>query len=211
MSIPGLALGLTALEAGGLVLLQSFNSRIPRNIGGIVAHVTIEEEHVDKFAITDHPVEMGSNITDHAYRLPTTVTIRCGWSNSPPPKGTGLLDIPGNLIGGLAATAAAFAGPSSYVQQVYDDLLALQAALVPLTIVTGKRTYDNMLIESLAVTTNRDNENALQVVATCRRVMFVQTTTVQIPTKDVQKSPQDTMPVENMGAKQLAPHELGFR
>lgn len=53
-----------------------------RSIDSIVAHVTLEEVGTDELQITDHPVEQGAEITDHAYKKNPEVVIRCGWSNA---------------------------------------------------------------------------------------------------------------------------------
>jgi hypothetical protein len=43
---------------------------------GLFADVTIEEQHSDELNITEHPVETGSPISDHAYMTPPEVTIK---------------------------------------------------------------------------------------------------------------------------------------
>lgn len=198
MSIPGLALGLSAIEAGGIILLQSLHTNRPRSIGGYEAQITVEEDHHDQMRITDHPVEQGAAITDHAYKMPATVTIRCGWSNSPSPKKTGLIDIPANLVAGLASTLAAFTGQADYVRDVYTQLLGLQAAAEPFTILTAKRTYVDMLIESLTTMTNRETENSLMIVAVCKQVILVNTEIVSVPAA-AQALPQETQGVQSVG------------
>jgi hypothetical protein len=206
MSIPGNTLGLAAIQAGGLIILQSLAGRVPRNMGGIVAQVTVEENAVDQMAITEHPVEQGAAISDHAFKRPARVTIRAGWSNSPSPVNTGLINIPGNILSGLASTLDAFSGPSSYVRAVYDRLLVLQASAQPFTVVTGKRVYPNMLFETLGQITDQNNENSLAVVATCKQVIIVRTQVISaVPPRAVQKLPQYNAPTENNGAVQLQP------
>ena len=54
-----------------------------RSIGTFAAQVTLEESHSDQLEISDHPVQQGASITDHAYKRPAELTIKCGWSNSP--------------------------------------------------------------------------------------------------------------------------------
>lgn len=56
--------------------------KLHRQIGPIFANITIEERHTDTQTITRHPVESGAAISDHAYKEPKEVTIRCAWSNS---------------------------------------------------------------------------------------------------------------------------------
>src|SRR3990172_5251178 len=57
---------------------------LQRNIGGFIADVTVEEIHFDTLQITRQPVDQGAAATDHAYKDPSTVIIKAGWSNSSP-------------------------------------------------------------------------------------------------------------------------------
>jgi hypothetical protein len=75
--------------------------------GVIVAQITESERHVDELRITDHPVESGAPITDHAFKMPVEVTIRCSWSNSPPQSNNSSFGgFQGNLASGLGNYAA---------------------------------------------------------------------------------------------------------
>src|SRR5208282_2947121 len=53
-----------------------------RSIGPFVAQITISEQHTDILRITDHVVETGGVISDHAFMLPRSVKIIVGYSNS---------------------------------------------------------------------------------------------------------------------------------
>ena len=58
-------------------------SIIPKGlIGAISVSVTLEEAYNDTLAVTEHPVEVNAAITDHSYRRPSEVVMRCGWSNA---------------------------------------------------------------------------------------------------------------------------------
>src|SRR5260363_358530 len=59
--------------------LQSVLIRARRSIGEIVPNVVIEEVHQDALTITEHPVEQGAAIADHAYVRPAEVVMRCGF------------------------------------------------------------------------------------------------------------------------------------
>jgi hypothetical protein len=76
----------------------------------------------------------------------------------------------------------------------------------PFTIVTGKRTYQNMLLESLSTTTTRETENALIVEARFREVIIVSTQAKSNlpPVKD-QAFPEKTADPVNTGTKQATP------
>lgn len=58
-------------------------ARSKRSIGSIIATVTVLERHVDEMEITDHPVQQGATISDHAYKRPAEVMLEVSWSNSP--------------------------------------------------------------------------------------------------------------------------------
>lgn len=149
-----------------------------RAIGTIIPDVVVEESHRDQLVITDHPVERGAAISDHAFKLPVEVEIRCGFSNSS-------------------------AGDEGYSQAVYQEFLDLQASRQPFDVFTGKRQYSNMLIRSLEVTTDERSEHALYVAVGLREVLIVDTATTSAPAQSVQASPQKTAGVVNTGAKQL--------
>lgn len=194
----------SALGAFGLTALDILAPGAPkRNIGGIIAQVTLDEHGVDKLTITRRPVERGAKISDHAYKEPSEITIRVGWSNS------SLAAITGAVTAALGAQSigsaiGAFTSPS-YVSDMYDKMLALQASLIPIVIVTGKRKYSDMMIESLTMTTDQSTENALILTVVCRRVILVQTQTTTVPSAAVQADPKATASPVSQGPVQPAP------
>ncbi len=145
-----------------------------RAIGFIIPDVTIEEIHRDSLVITDHPVETGAAITDHAFMMPAQIEMRCGWSNS------------------TAAT-------EGYVQAVYAALISLQKSRVPFGVFTGKRSYSNMLIQTLEVITDQHTENVLMVSCQMREIIIVSTQTTAVPAADRHSTPASTAPVEETG------------
>jgi len=157
-----------------------------RSIGGIVAQVTIDEQASDDIQITEHPVEQGAPIADHAFKRPANVTIRAGWSRQ-------------------------YAWDLSAETGVYGLLLSWQAALLPFDVYTGKRSYTNMLIERLQVTTDSHSEYALMATISCRQVILVSTSTAEVPglsdSANQQSDPSQTGAETNGGSKQ--PNQTG--
>lgn len=149
-----------------------------RAIGFIIPEVTVEEVHRDQLIITDHPVERGAAISDHAFKMPSEIEMRVGWSNSS-------------------------AGFSGYVNIVYQALLKLQNIRQPFVVATGKRIYTNMLIRSLEVITDDHSENALFVSANLREVIIVDTQTTSMGAMGNQAAPQKTASVAGAGTKQV--------
>jgi hypothetical protein len=174
--------GLTVLEAvaGGLLSPVLF---LPRSVGGFVADVTVEEDHVDELEITHFPVEQGAAITDHSFKLPAQVRILCGFSNSSP----------------------AALGDQNYVRSVYDQFLTLQASRQPFDIFTGKRVYQNMLIRRLHTKSDKDNENILMLDVECVEIILVTTQTATVPPASSMQNPQNNAATSNSGNQSLQP------
>jgi hypothetical protein len=219
-----------ALQLG----LQAVLIKPKRSIGPLVAQVTISEVHQDTLEITDHPVEMGAVISDHAFKRPAELIITCSWSNSPSGNGSNAL-----LSAGLGATVLGLQGANSatvltgavggglggaidqtaagvqalltgnmpgQVKAVYQKLLQLQEQRIPFDVLTGKRSYTNMLIRSLQVTTDKTTENSLAVVAQLRQVIMVSTKPLtQAAPPEAQRFAESTNPVTNFGTKVLGP------
>lgn len=221
MGILGYVLPAASIGFGAL-LIKPRRGFFPFNESGealvpLIAQTTIEESHRDELHITEHPIEQGAAISDHAYKRPSEVIIKCGWSNSP--------SAAGGLIGAAVGVGAALGGPvarvlaalpstiqaaqsllngndQNQVKAIYEQLRALQTSRVPFDIYTGKTVYRNMLLQSLTTETNEHTENSLIVVAHCREVLIVATRVISVPPSD-QASPEKTNPVQDFGARSL--------
>ena len=181
-----------------------------------IPQATIEERSHDELEITEHPVEQGAAIADHAYKRPAEVVIRAAWSNSPTSSTSFISQAVGigATLGGPAARAlAALPGSVRAVQSlfngnandqmkdIYQKVLALQASRVLFDIYTGKRAYTSMLIKSITAETNKAQENSLWLVIVCRQVIIVATQTVVV--SNAQADPAATGAVEDTGTKSL--------
>lgn len=169
-------------------ILSTLFQQQTRKIGLIVPSVVISEKHSDTLEITEHPVEAGAAISDHAYRRPSEVVMQVGFAG-----GGSLLDLLDTTSFGLSAGLS----PS----EVYQNLLDLQNSRVPFIVVTGKRLYSNMLIRAMEVTTERSTENVLSAVLTLREVIITSTTTSQVAAKADMKEGANTSAVQNSGVK----------
>jgi hypothetical protein len=214
-----LAITLTALEGAGLVALTSFlgagrpqrkifypvpGSGTPasgQTIKRLVPQVVVDEHHSDVLVITEHPVEQGAAISDHAYKRPAELTIRAGWSEAGQfVNPTGLQQLP--LA--LPAMIPQFGAPN-YLNDLYNDLLVLQANRQMVSIITGKRSYASMLLHALQVHTDEKTETTLLVTASFRQVLIVQTQVIPVPQMSQMAQPQKTAPVVNQGSQQALP------
>lgn len=174
--------GITILEAavGDLISPVLF---VQHSIGGFIADVTVEEDHVDELSITEFPVEQGAAITDNSYKMPAQLRITCGYSNS----------------------SIASGGDPNYVNAVYAQFLQLQANRQPFDVFTSKRVYQNMLIRRLHTQTNKDWANAMLLDVEMREIIIATTQTVTVPPASDMKNPQDTAATTSSGSRSLQP------
>jgi hypothetical protein len=198
------------LQAGAVLGRDAILVRPKRSIGDFTAQVTIEESHQDDLEITDHPVELGAKITDHAYKLPSQLVIKCGWSNSPTP-GNFFQSLKNAVTGTIAGVKNLTGNGPSAVKEVYANFLKLQADRTLVDVYTGKRVYTNMLVKGLHTQTDIDTENSLILTVTLRQVIIVSTRTLTLASTSIAsdpaklKSPEKNAVPANSGAKQLVP------
>jgi hypothetical protein len=156
-----------------------------RNFAGFSGYVTIQESTTDVLEITQQPVQQGASIADHAFKKPISLSIQMQFNTG--------LDIP--LIGGLLGGVGSLLGLTDSLSQIYQNLLSLQTPVAPnilstFTVMTLKRTYNNMLLTTLGCTTDKKTENVLSISATFQECITVPLSTGQLSAsflKDVAK------------------------
>ncbi|CUK09355.1 hypothetical protein F0U64_08525 [Achromobacter xylosoxidans] len=173
---------------------------LSKKIGDIVVEATLSESHEDTLKITSHPVESGpygkSAISDHAFKQPLTLTLKCAWSNASYEA----------LAGAQAKDVAnGKAAADDYATAIYSQLLSLQESREPVTVVTSRRRYSDMLIEKLSVETNKDSFGAVFATVTLREVVVVQTRSTSLPPYAGQKEKEKTADKQNLGVKTPRP------
>lgn len=150
--------------------------------GMIIPDCTVLERGEDDSVITETPVETGSVSNDHKYDLPPELEQEFAFS-------------PGSS-GNTARS-------SDYLDQIYQKLLNLKSAAIFLTVVTGKRTYQNLLIKTVVQTTDAKTENILSVKVSYKALILAQTQTVSISSSAVQTNPGKTATTVNTGTVNL--------
>lgn len=158
--------------------------RLPRSLGTIQFDAVVEEQHTDDMLITEHPVEVGSTITDHAYRLPAQLNLTAVTALGSPKNAT---------------------HDAAFLSQLYQKLLTLQASVTVLPVQTGKRFYPNMLIKSLRVDTDKRTENMLSLQIALQELLFASATVVTVTPMSNQANPQKTAGVVNQGSVNTQP------
>jgi hypothetical protein len=156
---------------------QPVTIRNERRVGVITATVTVEESGTDELEITQHPVQRGAAITDHAYVKPASVNLRLMFQDS----------------------------EDKTLEEIYRDLLDLQALREPFEIITGKRIYESMLFKSIAQTTDKSTDSILAVNCSFQQVILVDVVLTTVPPRAKQAKPGKTGGTAKAGAKQAKP------
>lgn len=174
-----------------------------RQIGTIYPDCAVSEHHIDRLAITQNPVEIGAAITDHAFKLPPSVRLRWGWSNS---------SWQNALASGIGPLGILGFGSERYIDDIYRQMRQLQASAVPFSVVTGRQSYDNMLIESISAETDSESAYILVLEVECRHVLLVSTASVQsnsaLSDPSKQTNPQQTQSTANRGVVAPKPNSM---
>ncbi|MFT9025925.1 phage baseplate protein [Acetobacter indonesiensis] len=180
-------------------LLFSSNRSISGGDLTIIPDLTIRERHRDTLGITSHPVETGAAISDHAFKMPPEFSLEFGWSNS---SANALMS---TFSGSTASDLLTGNFGEEYCRQVYETLIALQESRKLCQVVTGKRLYKNVLLESIETSTEAGTAYSMFVTVNCRSLQIVSTseTTVSNIQLSNQANPASTAPVVNMGTKNL--------
>lgn len=173
-------------------ILSTLFQQQSRRIGLIIPSVVVSEKHNDTLEITEHPVETGAPVSDHAYKRPSEVVMEVGFAG-----GGSLLDFIDTSSLGLTLGLSP--------KETYQQILDLQTSRIPFDVVTGKRLYSNMLIRAIEVTTDRTSENVLMAVLTLREVIITQTQQIAVADKADMKEGANTSAVINSGTKAAKP------
>ncbi|SFN48322.1 hypothetical protein SAMN05216516_108123 [Izhakiella capsodis] len=178
-------------------ILSTLFMQQTRQIGLMVPDVIISEKHQDTLEITEHPVETGAAIADHAYKRPAELTMEVGFAG-----GGSLVDFADTQNIGISTPLNTMSP-----EEVYRTFVDLQASRKPVDVITGKRKYSNMLIRAIEVTTDKTSENVLMAVLTLRELNMTQTETVTVSRQQNMKEGATTTGVSNTGVKNARPVE----
>jgi len=120
------------------------------------------EDHTTSVKMTEHPVQTGANIVDHAYKMPAFLSLEIGMSDAMQSL------VPNEWSGAYTKSVSA-----------YRKLLELQDNRLPLTIHTRLNKYYNMVIEQITVHDDYRTQNGLRCTINFKQLLvaLVATTT----------------------------------
>ena len=114
-----------------------------------------KENHSGSVRVTEHPVQGGANISDHAYNLPDKLTLEILVSDSVE-----------------SIVAGQFSGSKSKSITAYEVLRSLKERRVLVSVRTRLHYYTNMIIENISVSDDYKSANSLRCTVSLRQVMM---------------------------------------
>lgn len=172
----------------------------PAIIDTIVLDVTISESHDGETEVTDHPVETGFDVNDHARPKPDMLTLEGVVSVTPLNRKRRLAVEESGIIDFTSTKLAEPLGDDpGYVQQAYQTLRQLRETGKIITVFTGLRIYDDMIMTRLSIPRDGKTGDALRFSASFKQIKIVSskvttTTVARLPAahKKVPTGPQPT-------------------
>jgi hypothetical protein len=144
-----------------------------------VFDAVLAAEHEQSITKTNHPVQTGASVSSHAYIEPARLTLYVLMSDVVPQYASS------NQTS--APYIQQWTGNPSKSVAAYQQMLALQAARIPLTITTRLRTYYNML--PLRISPREDEKT---ITGARFRVEFEQLFIANIQANPISVRPNDT-------------------
>lgn len=124
------------------------------SIGGMVFDAWLRLNHNTSLTITQHPVETGAAITDHAYNNPRRFSFNLGQSDV------------STIETSLSTTPAI---------NKYQELVALQQSREPLQLVSKYGIFTNVLIESVDVADDYTTNTVLKATVNLQEIIIANT------------------------------------
>lgn len=154
-------------------------------IGLVEFDASLSETHSMNAAVTDHPVEEGSEISDHIRRQPDSVQIT-GIVSDTPIIWLASIAAPSPLMNDLTPVR-------DRAELAYAELQRLMNQGETVEVVTSLRIYENMAITSLSITRDSINGNVLNATIGLREIIVAKSETVSAPEP---MTPANVVPVD---------------
>ena len=155
----------------------------------IACDAVLSEEHNLTSEATQHEIEDGSLITDHIINRGRTLRLECLVSDDPLTYlQTGMLErtinstTPELFRSKLGFGLSDENGKPS--KDAFDQLEKIYEEKRPVTVVTGLKKYDNMVMESLNIPRNKDTVRSLKFDVSFRQIKRVSTKMVSGPSNE---------------------------
>lgn len=148
----------------------------PSQVDTLVLDASLKEDHSGDVKVTEHPVESGSSVADHARVEPETLTLEGMVSATPLARAVARAvqaARPGTDSVLNAVRANAPDGTFGDTEYALAKLLDLKKAKQLVTVITSIRAYQNMLVTQLRFPRDPQSGEALYFTIAFREVQLV--------------------------------------
>jgi len=133
------------------------------NIGGWVFDAFLKIDHNSRLEITQHPVQTGASIADHAFLQPRTLQFEIGMS-----------DVAKDVINGQ------FGSSEGRGLKAYELLKNLQFARTPVQVTTRLDVFEKMLVADVHVPDDYKTLYGLRATVTMQEILVADVYTYKI-------------------------------
>jgi len=150
-------------------------------VGVVQFDAIISESHTDDATITDHPVAVGSDITDHIRMQPEQITLTGMITNTPIVFLSSILSKSpvGTEVAGTFFPSTVHA--DDRVDEGYSKLRELQSSGTLVNVFTTLRSYEDMAIVTLSVNRDVQKGKVLEISITLRKIVIAKSLSVSLP------------------------------
>lgn len=141
-----------------------------KSIGGIQLDAILSESHSNSVSLTNNPVELGADITDHAIVQPKRINIIAEVTDSP--LGFAALGQLVDTVTGLFGTSTAQNLTRS--NAAYNALVQLADSRATLSVQTKLKLYENMMITDISILQDKDSSRIARMNITMTEVRIVE-------------------------------------
>jgi hypothetical protein len=168
-------------------------------IDDLIIDATPEQDFSSDVETTDHPIEDGSNPTDHARARPEVFTATLIVSS-----------VPSDDTDRQQRGEHKPGEGGGYADSVFQKLLQMKNERKLHHISTPLRAYDNMLLTALSAPTRADTGDALVAKVSFKQIRVVQSGTAQFITKTPSTNTQKPTTKKDQGKKQGEEQDISW-
>lgn len=181
-------------------------TQILRSIGGQVVPLIIDVTEKEGFTApavpTEHPVEDGSDVTDHVVLKPKTITlsglitetpfegleglIHAAGATAASAVGSSLGSFAGSVggvagaIGGASLAGTIFGSTDRVLSAVVTEFVKLRDAKSPVDIQTGLQLYKSFILSNFSASRDKTTGRAVHVDLEFKELILVESQTTQV-------------------------------
>lgn len=132
--------------------------------------------------ITEHPVERGAPVADHAYDKLDSLVLEFVITNTPTrvPE-SHMSGVGGSFRSSGGAVVLSFDSQFDRVREVETDLRRIKSAALLWNVSTGLRDYNEFIIEQIAIERTEGRGSSAKFTVTLRKFRFVTTSVAAVP------------------------------